>query len=92
MSHTYTFRRARLSDAAAISHLIGSTWAESFAWSVSEDDLKDYLENVVPEKKIEEELGDGTKRFWVAVSGKFFCPSSREIEPETDCPPGPAHK
>ena len=40
-SKSYTLRRATPADAAQLSHLIGSTWAKFFAYSVTPQDLED---------------------------------------------------
>jgi len=60
------FRRATVNDAAQVSHLIGSTWAEFFAYSVSGSDLETYLTTLLSEASIRTEIEDPSKYFLVA--------------------------
>lgn len=61
-----TFRLATADDAANLSHLIGSTWAEHFAYSVTEQDLKDYLAGPVSVEQIRRDILNPDMVFMVA--------------------------
>ncbi|ODO03079.1 hypothetical protein I350_05924 [Cryptococcus amylolentus CBS 6273] len=72
----YTIRAALPRDAASVSKLIGETWAKFFAYSVTEQDLKDYLASRLSESKIKEEIENEKNTFLVAV----FTPGGQEEE------------
>ena len=61
------FRRADPTDAAQVSRLIGSTWANFFAYSVTESDLETYLTTTLSEESLRAEIEDPSKHFLVAV-------------------------
>jgi ribosomal protein S18 acetylase RimI-like enzyme len=65
-SGDYEFRLATPKDASQVSHLIGSTWAKFFAYSVTESDLETYLTKTVSEAQIRIEIQDQSKLFLVA--------------------------
>jgi ribosomal protein S18 acetylase RimI-like enzyme len=60
------FRQAVPSDAAQVSHLIGSTWAKFFAYSVTESDLETYLTSSLSENSIRGNIEDQSKLFILA--------------------------
>lgn len=62
------FREAASSDATAVSHLIGSTWAKFFAYSVTEADLETYLTKTVSPEQIKREIEDANRLFLIAES------------------------
>ncbi|WVQ76741.1 hypothetical protein IAR50_006415 [Cryptococcus sp. DSM 104548] len=63
----YTIRPAVPSDAAAVSKLIGETWAHFFAYSVTEQDLEEYLASRLSMGKIKEEIEAEKNTFLVAA-------------------------
>ncbi|RSH90164.1 hypothetical protein EHS25_001498 [Saitozyma podzolica] len=66
-STSYTLRRATPADAAQVSHLIGSTWAKFFAYSVTPQDLEDYLSGPVSVAQISSDIENPAMRFLVST-------------------------
>lgn len=62
----FTYRLATTDDAQALSHLIGSTWAEHFAYSVTEQDLEDYLAGPVSAEQLKRDILNTDMLFLVA--------------------------
>lgn len=62
----FSFREATVADAGPISHLIGSTWAKFFAYSVTDSDLETYLTKTVSPDQITREIQSDTRLFLVA--------------------------
>ncbi|OCF38879.1 hypothetical protein I317_07328 [Kwoniella heveanensis CBS 569] len=66
----YTFRLASTADAAAISSLVGSTWAEHFGTSVSPADLDEYLNVSLAPAQICKEISDPSYKFVLATTAR----------------------
>ncbi|WVQ83858.1 hypothetical protein IAT38_006002 [Cryptococcus sp. DSM 104549] len=65
---TPTIRLGTASDAAAVSHLIGSTWSHFFGYSVSPSDLEDYLATSLSVEQIRKDL-ENPQYVFIVVDG-----------------------
>ncbi|WVQ97725.1 hypothetical protein IAU59_004839 [Kwoniella sp. CBS 9459] len=71
----YTIRPATTADAAEVSRLIGTTWAEHFGTSVSPADLDEYLNVSLAPSQIEKEISDDQQyKFVLAVRHDGYGP------------------
>lgn len=68
MTNPVRIRLAETADAAPLSHLIGTTWAKYFAYSVTEQDLRDYLDGPVSVEQIRRDIANPDNHFLVAVT------------------------
>jgi ribosomal protein S18 acetylase RimI-like enzyme len=65
---SFTLRRGASDDAEQVSRLIGTTWAKFFAYSVTPEDLEDYLNGPVSVGQIRRDLDHPEMRFLVATT------------------------
>ncbi|KAK8846679.1 hypothetical protein IAR55_005766 [Kwoniella newhampshirensis] len=82
----YNMRLATLADAAAVSHLIGSTWSEFFGYSVSPSDLEHYLATKLSVEGITADLKDPKDVFLVATT----TPDATQPQSQSQSQPQPS--